>query len=110
MDKVERERSRWKEKEVEREREWRGKEKSWEAKLALAEQRVQEEVQEKKRLRECVGPLSLVSSGRDADFLCALQGGVLARLVAAHSAELAQHAEAVGPYLHHALSAADPRR
>lgn len=52
MDKVERERSRWKEKELVREREWRGKEKSWEAKLALAEQRVREEVLEKKRLRE----------------------------------------------------------
>lgn len=52
IDKVERERTRWKEKEVEREREWRGKEKSWEAKLALAEERVREEVHEKKRLRE----------------------------------------------------------
>lgn len=74
-DKMERERARRKDKEAERDREWRGKEKSWEAKLALAEQRVREEVAEKKKLRECVPPVlpfALRSAAGVADQFSAL--------------------------------------
>lgn len=54
IDKMERERRRWKENEKEKEIEWKAKLKGNEAKVTLTEQRVREEIAEKKLLRECV--------------------------------------------------------